>query len=128
VLDSARYDGFRDTAITNAFNEIRTNEYFDYVLDATLNTTIDDQSYGNMQSYYDGYLLDIGKTEQQLIDENPGDPDFVQNIKDSIQATLDETVLVIVELDLNNSVDQSIIDDSNTHATTESGLIGFTIG
>ena len=128
ALDSLRYNGFRDTAILDAFTEIRTNTYFDHILDGELNTIIDDQSYGDMQIYYDGYLLDIGKIEQDLIDENPGDPNFVQDIKDSIQATLDETVLVIVELDLTNSVNQSIIDDSTTYATTESDLVGFTIG
>ncbi len=79
-----------------------------------------------MQFYLDSYTAGEGTTEAQLEIDNGAA--FVQAIRDSIQATLDETVLVIVELDLTNSVDQSIIDDSNTHATTESGLIGFTIG
>ncbi|KFZ27676.1 MAG: Internalin-A precursor [Candidatus Izimaplasma bacterium HR2] len=126
VLDSVRYDGFRDTAILNAFNEIRTNTYFQYITDPDLNTSIDGQSYGDMQFYLDSYTAGEGTTEAQLEIDNGAA--FVQAIRDSIQATLDETVLVIVELDLTNSVDQSIIDDSNTHATTESGLIGFTIG
>ncbi len=126
LLDSARYDGFRDTAILNAFNEIRTNDYFQYITDPDLNTSIDGQSYGDMQFYLDSYTTGEGTTEAQL--ELDNDAAFVQAIRDSIQTTLDETVLVIVELDLETSVDQSIIDDSDTHATTESGLIGFTIG
>ena len=128
VMDSVRYDGFRDTVILGAFSEIRTNEDFDHVVDVDLNTTIDAQSYGDMQSYLDGYIATItpATTEAQLIIDE-GEP-FVQAIRDSIQTTLDETVLVIVELDLTNSVNQSIVDDSTTHATTESGLIGFIIG
>lgn len=126
AVDNARYDGFRDTVILNAFNEIRTNEYFDHLTDIELNTAIDTQTYGDMQSYLDTYLSSISTTEAELITAE-GEP-FVQAIRDSIQATLDESVLTIVELDLTNSVDQSIIDDSNTYATTESGLIGFIIG
>lgn len=126
VIDEVRYDGFRDTAILNAFNEFRLNEYFNYINDTDLNTLIDGQVYGDMQSYLEGYVDSIGTTEAQLtLDE--GEP-FVQAIRDSIQATLDQTVLVIVEVDLETSVENSIIDDSNTHATTESGLVGFTIG
>ncbi len=126
VLDTLRYQGFRDAAITNAFDEIRLNEYFDYVEDTTLNTTINEQTYSTMQVYYDGYLVSIGETEESLIAAN--DAAFVQAIKDSIQATLDKTVLVIDELDLNTSVENSIIDDSTIYATTERDNIGFNIG
>ena len=127
AIDTVRYDGFRDTAISDALAEFRLNEYFDYILDAELEISIDNQAYQAMQDYLDGYWADEGYADEAAMVTALGQP-AVDQIKLDIQATLDQAVLTIVEATLEASVVTTIEDDSTTYATTESGSIGFTIG
>jgi len=125
-IDNVRYDLFRGVAITDAYDEIMSNIYMQYLEEIALKSTIDTQSYLSMQAYFDGYVADIGTTEAQLIiDEGQA---YVDAIKAYIQATLDQSILIIVEQDLIDSVANSIILDATNYSITETANIGFVIG
>ena len=126
-IDTLRYQGCRSDEVTNILtNTIRLNEYFQYSLDPELETDIDPQVYETMQYYYDAYLIGEGTTEVDLIAAN--DEAFVQAIKDSIQATLNDASLVIDEGALNIEVSNSIVTDSDIDATNQTAAVGFTLG
>ena len=113
---------FRDTAINNAWNEIASNQYMNYLVEAdTKANEIDAQTYQTAEEYFAGYLVAAVLTEG---DFTPTERLAVIN---TIQATIDNPVLTISIPALDAQVTASIITDATTYATTEQASDTFTL-
>ncbi|MDC0559033.1 hypothetical protein OAO42_01330, partial [Candidatus Izimaplasma bacterium] len=120
VIDTVRYDAFRNTAIDAAYDEIMLNEYMDHILEATLRNEIDTQTYRTVEDYFQDFLTDLGQTEAAY-GVTPS-----ANARAAITATLGQAVLTIEVTALETQVTTSIETDAGIYATTEQGNITFT--
>ena len=121
VIDTLRYDGFRDDVVNAAWAKIITNEYMDHLDEATTKTEIDSQIYQTAESYFINYRDDAGLIEDDFTVIERAD------IVNTIQATIDDPLLTISEIDLNAQVTASIDTDAATYATTEQLSDTFTL-
>jgi len=114
AIDFVRFNALKDVEIDEALAVFRGSIYFDYILDADLNTSIVDQDYLDFQGYLDGYVADLGTTEAQLrLDE--GDP-FVDAIIAEIQGVLANPELT---LPLDSTIDVAVTAEIEAQATTD---------
>ena len=117
-----RYAGFRETAITNAWNEIASNQYMNYLpVELTKTNEIDAQTYKTAEEYFTGYLAAASLGEEDFT------PTERQAVIDAIQATINNPVLTISIPTLDAQVTASIITDATTYATTEQASDTFTL-
>ncbi|AIO18333.1 Internalin-A precursor [Candidatus Izimaplasma bacterium HR1] len=119
--NNARYDAFRTTAINEAWAEILTNQYMDHLDETLTKAEIDAQIYQSVQDYYEDYLDDAGI--------NPLDvtPTEETNIKNAIQATLDDALLTLIIGDIYVLVLTSIEEDADTFAIAQQANKTFTL-
>ncbi len=121
VIDSVRYDGFRDTAIENAWQLILTNIYMDHLDETITKAEIDAQVYQTVEQYFQSFLTNEG-TDEVTYGVEPS-----ATARAAITATLADPTLTILEVDLNNQVTVSIEDDADSYAVSQQALITFTI-
>ena len=121
VIDNVRYDGYRTTAINNAWAEILLNEYMDYLDETATKTVIDDQSYETVEFYFQSYLTEIGSDEATFGTQNSIDA------RAAITSTLAQPVLTITVAALNDQVTTSIEEDANTSALAEQSSETYTL-
>ncbi|MFK5883372.1 MAG: hypothetical protein QM489_03420, partial [Candidatus Izemoplasma sp.] len=126
AIDKIRYDALRASEVVDVLAIFRANSYFVHTLDAELNEDIDTQVYGDMLYYYDAYLTGEGTTDEQLILDNS--EQFVQDIRDSIQATLNNPNLTINDGEIDAAVILEIEIDADTSAQADVLTVGFTNG
>ena len=124
-IDNLRYDGFRQDAIDAAWAEILLNEFMAHLDETTTKAEIDAQTYQTAADYFTSYLANEGISEVDY--ETANGAGSADTARSSIQSTLDDPLLTIVELDLQNQVTASIETDATTYATTEQTNDTFTL-
>jgi len=126
TLNNNRFDSYYNPLTDAALARFRLSTYFNYVVDNDLLVEINNQTYSTAEEYLLGYAIDEGYIDIEDMEENTSVTD-VNNIRVSIQATLDHADLVINSAQIDIDVEADIASEADSYAISERDTIGFTI-
>ncbi|PAT02695.1 hypothetical protein CI105_01675 [Candidatus Izimaplasma bacterium ZiA1] len=125
-VDNLRYDSLFNSEVNDILlNIFRVTESFDGITDIDLILEIENNNYQTMQEYFAAYLLNVGKSEDDLILEF--NEDYVLDIKANITTALSNPNIVIDTDSISAAVLLQIETEANQFADDFMSAIGFTI-